>query len=632
MRKKAQQVGQQARARLSYLARALELIWEAAPGWTVIWAVLLILQGILPAASVYLTRELVDGLVLALDSGGAWEAVRPALIAAVLMAAIILLTEVLQSVNEWIATAQAEHVQDHIKELIYAKSTTVDLAFYESPDFFDHLHRALSDASARPLALLNNMGTLLQNLVTLLSLVMILVSYGWWFPVILVGSTLPALYVVLFFNRRYHQWWEETTVDRRWLRYYDLMLTGNSNIAAEVRLFDLGNFLRDSYRTLRYRLRDERIALVRQQSLGRLGAGLLTVAGAGAVMALMGWRALQGLATLGDLALFYQAFSRGQSLARSLLRSIGQIYSDSLFLGNLFEFLSLEPEVNDPPQPLALTTPLTDAIRFENITFRYPGSERAVLEDFSLTVPAGKIVAIVGTNGAGKTTLLKLLCRFYDPDRGRITFDSTDIRNFTVKQLRQVITVLFQLPINHYATARTNIAVGDLASEPTDEAVELAARGAGAHDFILRLPEGYNTLLGKWFGKGTELSGGEWQRLALARAFLKKADVLILDEPTSFMDSWAEADWVRRFRQLVEGKTGVIITHRFTTAMRADIIHVMDRGEIVESGTHDELLALGGRYAISWKNQTESQGDSEVASSPNGTSVQQVAGVTVHGD
>jgi ATP-binding cassette subfamily B protein len=328
----------------------------------------------------------------------------------------------------------------------------------------------------------------------------------------------------------------------------------------------------------------------------------------------MVWRALLGLVTLGDLALFYQVLNRGQSLLRSLLENAGQIYANTLFLGNLFEFLDLEPRVVDPPRPIPLPAALRKGLRFEEVTFYYPGSARAVLQHFNLTIPAGQITAIVGANGAGKSTLLKLLCRFYDPQAGRVTLDGVDIRNLPVKELRRMMTVLFQWPVPYQTTAAQNIALGDLCIEPRAAELESAARSAGAHELIGRLPQGYDTPLGKWFANGLELSVGEWQRLALARAFLRRAPIIVLDEPTSALDTWAEADWFDRFRVLAYGRTAVIITHRFTIAKRADMIHVMDEGQIVEAGPHDDLLAQGGLYAQSWFTQVE--GSPRLAHSP----------------
>jgi ATP-binding cassette subfamily B protein len=585
-----------------YWPRTFRLIWAAAPRYTLAWGGLLIVLGVLPAASAYLTKLLVDSLVAAIGAGGTWEYARPALVLLIITAAIMLLTELLQSLSEWIRAAQSELIQDHIKNLVHQQSVQVDLAFYESSDYHDHLDRARNEASGRPLALLESTGSLLQNGITLLAMAVVLIPYSPLLPLILLVSTLPAFFVVLRFDRRYHDWWKRTTADRRWIQYYDLMLT-HSMAAAELRLFGLGSHFQSEYQDRRRRLREERLAQLKKQGFARLGAGIVALIISGATMVWMVWRALRGMGTLGDLALFYQAFNKGQGLMRALLGNVGQIYTNTLFLSAFYDFLELKRNIDDPPNPIPAPSELKEGINFRNITFRYPGSDRPALEDFSLFIPSGKIVAIVGANGAGKTTLLKLLCRFYDPDAGRVELDGVDIREFPVEDLWRRIAMLFQQPINYHTTVGHSIAMGDLAAAPQPEEIEEAARNAGAHEIIARLPDGYKTMLGKWFVAGVELSGGEWQRINMARAYVRRAPIILLDEPTSFMDSWAEADWFERFRGLADGRTAILITHRFTIAMRADIIHVMHEGKIVESGSHQQLLAADGLYAQSWAAQ-----------------------------
>ncbi|MCC6457196.1 MAG: ABC transporter ATP-binding protein [Caldilineaceae bacterium] len=591
----------------SYIPKTLRLVWRAAPGLTLLWSLLLIVQGVLPAATVTLTKHMIDSLVVAQAAQGAWEQVRPALLLVMLTAGVVLLGELLHSVSDWIRTSQSEYVQDQIKDLVHEKSIAVDLAFYESPAYFDGLDQALSEANSRSLSLLQNSGSLLQNGITLFAMGAVLLPYGTWLPLVLFISALPALWVVLHFDRRYHAWWKGTTSSRRRAQYYDIMLT-HSVIAAELRQFDLGPYFRTAYRALRRRLRAEQLVQLRNQSLGRLAASALALLVAGATLAWMVWRALQGELTLGDLGLFYMVFNRGQGLMRALLSSAGSIYTNSLFLGNLFTFLALEPQVVDPPHPLPAPSTIRKGLTFRQVTFRYPGSERPVLQDFNLTVPAGKIVAIVGPNGAGKTTLIKLLCRLYDPQCGSIELDGIPIAHLAIADLRRQISVLFQAIHNHHATAAQNIAFGDVNGSPSAGEIERAARYAGAHEFISQMPCGYATMLGKWFDNGVELSVGEWQRIAMSRAFLRQAPLMLLDEPTSAMDSWAEADWFDRFRTLVAGRMAIIITHRFTIAMRADMIHVMEGGQIVESGSHHELIAQGGLYARSWASQMAAGG------------------------
>jgi ATP-binding cassette subfamily B protein len=381
--------------------------------------------------------------------------------------------------------------------------------------------------------------------------------------------------------------------------YFDWMLTWHQS-AAELRQFELGGHFRDAFQTLRRRLRRERLDLSSRQ----LTAGVLSFLVMGLIMVWMIGRILRGISGLGDAALFYQVLNQGQRLLRSLLGSLGESNRNVLFLENLFEVLVLEPAVRDPASPVACPDAVGRDIRLEGVTFRYPGSDRAAIEDFHLTLPAGKIVALVGENGAGKSTVIKLLCRFYDPETGRILVDGTDVRTFALADWRRRGTVLFQEPVHYHETAAENILFGDLAARPGPEDVKAAARAGGADAVIERLPKGYDTILGKWFG-GAELSVGEWQRISLARAFLRRASIVILDEPTSAMDSWAEADWMTRFWTLVAGRTALIITHRFTTALRADVIHVMSRGKIIESGAHAELLAGNGAYARSWRAQTK---------------------------
>jgi ATP-binding cassette subfamily B protein len=603
---------------LSYLVRVFRLIASASGGWLLAWGVVLVVQGFLPVGLVVLTKPLVDGLQSAVGQGATWERIQPVLLIALAIGGIMLASEVLKVALEWIGVVQAELVQDHISDLVHAKSASVDLAFYETPDFYDHLYRARGDASNRPLALLESTGSLLQNGITLVAMAAVLMRYGAWLPPALLVSTLPAFYAVLRASRRYHGWWNATTADRRRTHYFAHLLT-EGWYAGETRLYGLADRYRAAFLDLRRHLRAGRLALLRDQNLARIGAEVIALAVSAGTIAWLVWRAFQGRASLGDIALFYQAFQRGQGLMRALLTNAGQIYTNGLFLVNLFEFLDLEPRVKDPPNPVPAPASVKQGIRFRDVTFRYPGTDRVALRDFSLTIPAGRTVAIVGANGAGKTTLLKLLCRFYDPQSGQIDIDGTDLRSFSLVELRKLITVMFQQPVGYQETVRRNIALGTPDGEGDLAAMELAARSAGAHEMIASLPKGYETLLGKWFADGTELSAGEWQRVVMARAYFRRSQLLILDEPTSMMDSWSEADWFERFRSLAQGRTAVIITHRFTIAMRADVIHVMEHGQVVESGSHRELLARGGLYARSWKAQVESASpDFDAAAPPPG--------------
>lgn len=590
---------------LAYVPRALSLVWEAAARWMIAWGVLLVVQGLLPGASVYLTKWVLDGASEAIGKGLAWGNVQLIVIPGGLMALVLLLQQVAQAVNGWVQTSQAQYVEDHIQNRIHSQAGRLDLAFYESSDYYDTLNQASSQASNKSLEVLQQLGGLLQNGITLATIAGILLPYGIWIPLVLIFSTLPALYVVVKHNQKYHDWWERRTMNRRQAQYYHLILTYDY-AAQEMRAFELTDYFAEAYSDIRDWLRGERIELEKNKGLATIGAGLTALAAMGVVMGIMAWRAMRGLATIGDLGLFYRSFREGQGLMRNLLQNAGKLYTNAMFLEHLFDFLSFEPTIQNPDDPRDDLPSPEKSIAFESLSFRYPETESYVLEDFSLTLPAQKVTAIVGENGAGKTTLSKLLGRLYDPQEGRVLIDGLDIRDYRVEDLRKQITTLFQQPIQYQATVAKNIVVGDIHREPDPDTLRDAARRAMIHETIMELPDGYETQLGQWFRGGTDLSGGQWQRIALARAYYRDAPIVILDEPTSAMDSWAENEWLKSFGRLVdEGRTAFIITHRFTTAMHADIIHVMDDGEVIESGTHEELLEQEGHYAESWRAQVE---------------------------
>jgi ATP-binding cassette subfamily B protein len=589
------------RAQLPYVPRALRLVWSAAPWWSLAWLLLLLIQGLLPAGLVYLTRILVDQLAALAGTGTSWQGLRGVLFPAALMAVLLLLTELLRAGGRLVRTAQADLVRDHVSGLIHHRAVAVDIAQFESPTYHDRLYRARIDAHERPVALVQNLGSLLQNAITLAAMTVVLIPYGWWVPLALAISTIPALVVVARYAVRHHRWTVGVTPDSRRTWYYDWLLCTRET-APEVRLFDLGPHFTSAFQRIRGRLRSERLALSKSEGLAEMAAASFALVITGVLVVWMVAQTIAGTATLGGLAMFVQAFVQGQKLMRSLLETVGQIWANSLFLENLFGFLAVKPEIVDPQHPRQPPSDLPPSLRLRGVHFAFPSATSTVFDGLDIEFEARATTALLGVNGAGKSTLFKLLSRFYDPQQGVVEIGGIDIREFSVTEVRRMITILFQEPVHYSETVHTNISLG-ANLDGHSAAIDRAITAAGAQNIISRLPDGLQTALGTWFEGGAELSVGEWQRIALARSLFRETPVLLLDEPTAAMDSWAEAEWVENLKKLAIDKTVVIITHRLTTAMHADRIHIMDRGRIVESGTHRELISAAGPYQKAWDGQ-----------------------------
>ncbi len=583
------------RSQLPHLPRALGLVWHAARRWTAAWSFLLVIQGLLPVAMVYLTRTIVDRIAGSAAVSMNPESLGRVIAPVIVLAALYLTSEILRAATRLVRIAQADLVRDHVSALIHHKTIEADLAQFESPEFHDRLHRARRDSHEGPISLVQSLGSFVQSSITLGAMAIVLASFGWWVPLALAASTVPALVVVTRYALAHHRWTIRTTPEARRSWYYDWALSTRET-AAELRLFDLGPLFSGLFQRIRFRLRRERFALSRAEALAEISAGGFALVVTGSLVIWMITRTVGGGATLGSLAMFIQAFYQGQTLMRSLLETVGQTWSNILFLDNLFGFLDVNPTVADPDNPRRPPSEFPPSIRFRSVTFTYPGTANPVFQDLDLEIRANSTAALLGVNGTGKTTLFKLACRFYDPDRGSVEIGGTDVRQLELSDVRRLVTALFQEPVHYSETAGDNVAIAESGLSADDRRVAEAIRLAGAETLISKLPQGLNTMLGTWFSGGTELSVGEWQRLALARALVRAAPVLLLDEPTSALDSWAEAEWAARLHEMSRSRTVVVITHRLTTAMHADRIHIMDEGRIVESGSHQR--ASRGRRAV----------------------------------
>jgi ATP-binding cassette subfamily B protein len=382
------------------------------------------------------------------------------------------------------------------------------------------------------------------------------------------------------------------------------MLTQSPH-AKEVRLFNLGSLFNRRFQHLRQFIRQEKLSLATQRAtidLVTQGSATLAVfVTCGAIA----YQTLQGAITLGGFVMYYQAFQRGQGFLREVLSNLVSLYENSLFLVDFYNFLELKPIVEEPHQPQPMPQIWQSGIEFQHVCFEYPSSQRSVLRDVSFSIRPGETIALVGENGAGKTTLVKLLCRLYDPTAGSITLNGIDVRQFHITDLRSQINVLFQDYAQYQLTAQENIWLGDIELPPDHDQIFKAARDAGADAVIRTLPQGYDTRLGKWFESGEELSIGQWQKVALARSFVRDAQIIILDEPTSALDANAEAAVFEKFRQLVQGKTAILISHRLSTIKMADRILVLDSGKLAEQGTHNQLMQQQGIYAHLYETQAQ---------------------------
>ncbi len=580
-----------------YSRRALKLVWSTRRSLTLLLALFTLVAGVLPAAVAYVGQLIVDGVVAAIalqrQTGAAdlsavlwFVAVEGGIVAAIAGA------------QRGIATCQAllrVLMGQRINVMILEKALTLRLAQFEDSEFYDKLTRARREASTRPLSLVNRTFGLVQNGISLASYAVLLVQFSPWAVLILVLGGFPEFLAEAKFSGDKFRLFRWRSPETRMQMYLETVLAREDH-AKEVKLYRLGPRLLERYREIFERLFAEDRRLTLRRDLWGFALGLI---GTAAFYGAYGWIAvstIQGSITLGQMTMYLLLFRQGQAAVSASLSSIGGMYEDNLYLSNLYEYLEQEVPAEEGH---ATEGPLPgDGVRFEGVGFTYPGTEEAALQGVTLHLPPGSSLALVGENGSGKTTLIKLLTRLYLPDAGRILLDGLDLRRWDAEALRRRIGVIFQDFGRYQFLVGENIGAGDMEHfEDRERWREAAGKGMAA-PFIETMPEGYDTQLGRWFKGGRELSGGQWQKIALSRAFMRTgADILVLDEPTATMDAKAEATLYEHFRDLSRGKMTILISHRFSTVRMADQIVVLQQGRIVERGSHQELMARRGHYA-----------------------------------
>ncbi len=571
----------------------LKMVWETSRILSVFTLLLRCVAAMIPLAMLWISKLIIDLVVRAIRH----QHIEKSLIWKLLILELLLAIAA-DTLSRFIALVDSllgDRFTNVVSIRLMEHANSLDLVSFEDPVFYDKMERARRQTTAR-LGMLATLAGMAQQLLTLLSMLSAVIVFSPWLLLLLIAATVPVFlgetrFALLNYSILFRQTPEKRELD--YLRY----LGASNTSAKEIKMFGLGDYLADRSRKLFERFYEENKHVAVQRAIHGILINLLPTGAYYAAYAYIILRALAGALTVGDLTLMVGAFSRARNIMETLVSSLVGVSEQALFIKDLFEFFDTSPLIASVPNALPGPRPIADGFVFENVSFAYAGSERRVLNDVSFHFHPGERIALVGENGAGKTTLVKLLARLYDPSEGRILLDGVDLRQYNVDDLRHEIGVIFQDYMRYDMLAQENIGLGRVGDLQDEERVARSAEKSLAAPVIAKLPDAYRQMLGRRFEGGVDLSTGQWQKIALARAYMRDAQILILDEPTASLDARAEFEVYQRFVDLTAGKMAVLISHRFSTVRMADRILVLDQGQIVEQGSHDHLVALGERYA-----------------------------------